>query len=184
MRWHARAFENTQLPQVNLAADFIAREQAGGKKTVAVSAGHMAWTLVGRYEDEAWAIPFDVHMNVYDQVDGYRKNAPDGALVLRLGYCGFHKSESELFQSKHNRVLLITAPHESPDFRYTANLPVQISTMAAFGDACVTIKGYPLRMFPVTGWMQVLAYESVNVEVLDRMGKPRPAEKADAAAGQ
>ena len=41
-----------------------------------------------------------------------------------------------------------------------------------FGDACVTIKGYPIKLFPPSGVMQLVAYEAVNVEVLARLVEP------------
>jgi hypothetical protein len=38
----------------------------------------------------------------------------------------------------------------------------------AFGDACVPIPGYPIRILPTSGAMQVAAYECLNVEVFAR----------------
>ena len=47
-----------------------------------------------------------------------------------------------------------------------ARLAASIDMGYAFGDACVAIDGYPLRVLPPSGVMQIAAYEAINVEVL------------------
>ncbi|MDH3583488.1 MAG: hypothetical protein OER86_04665, partial [Phycisphaerae bacterium] len=71
------------------------------------------------------------------------------------------------FAQKKQRVILLTVPSPLPDFRPDPghSYPVTIDLCYAFGDACVTLEGYPIRLFAPSGIMQVVAYECINVEV-------------------
>jgi hypothetical protein len=181
-RYHVRAFRNTQLEGVERAAQLIAEELADGRKTIVAAAGHQPWAYVGFYEDQKWCVRSDVHYNVEDQIESHRAKTPDGALVLRLDYFGFTAGEAQLFQDKHQRVMLVTAPHIDPAFQVTQNLPVFISTLCAFGDACVPVEGYPLKIIPPSGFMQSLAYGCIDCETQERIARQaNPTAKADAA---
>ncbi len=61
---------------------------------------------------------------------------------------------------------------ERRDYRPSKEMLTVIDTGWDFGDACVQIAGYPIRVFPPSGVMQIVAYESVNVEVLTRLASP------------
>lgn len=174
IRYHLRRFRRRELVAVGNAAGRIAAEMGKGRKTVIASTGHMAMAFVGRYEDAAWARNIEVHHNVKSQLANFAKNASDGGLVLRLGYLGMHRDVAELLRRKKSRVIHITAENPRPEFRPPADLPVDIDMGYAFGDACVQVEGYPLLLFPVSGVMQVAAYEAVNVEVLSRLATKKP----------
>ncbi|MCK4275187.1 MAG: hypothetical protein KAX78_01650, partial [Phycisphaerae bacterium] len=176
IRYHFRRFRRRELVAVAGAAGRIAAEMGKGRKTVIASTGHMAMAFVGRYEDAAWARNIEVHHNVKSQLANFAKNAADGGLVLRLGYLGMHRDVAELLRRKKSRVIHISAENPRPEFRPPADLAVDIDMGYAFGDACVQIDRYPLLLFPVSGVMQIAAYEAVNVEVLSRLAtkKPRP----------
>jgi len=174
IRYHIRRFRRRELIAVDKAAARIAVEMAKGRKTVIASTGHMAMAFVARYEDAAWARNIEVHHNVESQMANFAKNAPDGGLVLRLGYLGLHRDVAEPFRKKKSRVIHITAENPRPEFRVPADLPVDIDMGYAFGDACVRVEGYPLLLFPASGVMQLVAYESVNVEVLSRLAAKAP----------
>ena len=179
IRYHVGAFEKTQSANVSDAVDRIARESGAGRKTVVASMGHMAWTYVGRYEDAAWCVNADLHSNIQRQVDKYAAETPDEALVLRLGYSGMDSGERDVFLKKRQRVMLISAETDrggefSSFLKATLldepdDLLGYIDMGYAFGDACVTVEGYPIRILPPSGIMQIAAYESVNVGVLSRL---------------
>jgi hypothetical protein len=167
-----RRFRRRELGAVKEAAELIAAEARKGRKTIVASTGHMAMAFIARYEDAAWARNMETHYNVKAQMDGFAKNAPDGALVLRLGYLGMHRDVADLLRSKRARVVHIAAENPRPEFQPPADLAVTIDVGYAFGDACVPVEGYPLLLFAPSGVMQVAAYEAVNVEVLARLGGP------------
>jgi len=77
----------------------------------------------------------------------------------------------------NHHVLHITAENPRPESQPPTNFPVNIDMGYAFGDACVKIDGYPLKLFPPSGIMQVVAYESINVEVLSRLTGAAKAKK-------
>ena len=174
MRSHLRAFSRTQLPRVRQTAETIAAEVSKGQTIVVASSGHMAMNFIAKYDDRRWAKNIEVHHNVDHQLKQYREKAPQGGLTLRLGYMGLHEKVQKLFKEKKSRVLLIAAEHPSPTFSYQAAYPEAIDMGFAFGDASVSIEGYPIRLFPASGVMQATAYECVNVEVLSRVGGKRP----------
>lgn len=164
-----RQFKRTQQGSVTEAADLIAQEMAAGRKTVIATSGHMPWTFVGKFDDAAWAQPFDMHESVQNQVDAYRAKSPRDALVLRLGYFGMHKDGPPLFRELNQRVIMITAEHPGEDHQLPDDLLVVIDMCMAYGDTCVVIEGYPIKLLAPSGIMQAVAYESVNVEVQARL---------------
>jgi hypothetical protein len=93
---------------------------------------------------------------------------PEGALVLRLDANGLHRSVHELFQRRHQRVLLITAENPRPEFTVPGGYDLRVDPGFAFNDACVWLEGYPIPILPPSGVMQIATYEAINVEVHQR----------------
>ena len=85
----------------------------------------------------------------------------------------FQPVRQVLFATQVGKPVLPT----SPEFQPPTDFPVTIDMGYAFGDACVKIDGYPLKLFPPSGIMQVIAYESINVEVLSRLASAKKANK-------
>lgn len=172
IRVHLRKFENSQLPEVTRTATLIAREVSQGRRLTVVTMGHMPWTFVGKYEDDRWASPLELNHGDPAAVTNYLTHTQQGALILRLGYSGQHQDETAIFEKKHQREMLITAAdNPRPEWQLPTNLVSKIEMGWEFGDACVTIPGYPIKVFPPSGIMQLVAYECVNVEVLDRIAR-------------
>ncbi len=165
------ALENTQLPTLLNFAESIARESKAGRRTVVASSGHMVMHYVGKYSDSAWADNIEVHENVEPQLNNFKKKAPPGGLVLRLGYFGLSPKVDDLFKAKKSRVLLMAAENPRSDFASHLNYPDRLDLGLAFGDACVPIKGYPIPLFPPSGIVKAAAYESLNLEVLRLLRK-------------
>ena len=165
------ALENTQLPTIHRFADKIATETKAGRRTVVASSGHMVMHYVGKYSDSAWADNIEVHENVESQLNNFKTKAPQGGLVLRLGYFGLSPKVNDLFKAKKSRVLLMTAENPRNDFASHLDYPDRLDLGLAFGDACVPIEGYPIPLFPPSGIVKAAAYESLNLEVLKLLGK-------------
>lgn len=68
--------------------------------------------------------------------------------------------------------MLITAENPRPEFAIPSSYDLRVDPGFAFGDACVSIEGYPIAILPPSGVMQVAAYESLNVEVQARHAVP------------
>jgi len=67
-----------------------------------------------------------------------------------------------------------TRPEWQPDDEFLQGLAVEIDMGYKMGDAAVTIEGYPIRVFPPSGVLQLVTYEAVNAEVLSRVPAPAP----------
>ena len=166
-----RIFAQTQGRPVARAADLIVAELDQGRRTVVAQEGHTTYEVTGQYEDAVWAAPVVLYDTI-GRIKQYPELTPDRALVLRLGYIGLQDKLAELMRQKRQRILLITSAHDTrPEFKIPADVRVVMDTGWEFGDACVTIEGYPIRVFPPSGVMQLVAYESVNVEVLERLAR-------------
>ncbi|MBT4223083.1 MAG: hypothetical protein HOD72_01320 [Opitutae bacterium] len=163
------ALENTQLSTLHGFADSIAKETKAGRRTVVASSGHMVMYYVGKYSDSAWADNIEVHENVQSQLNNFKTKAPQGGLVLRLGYFGLSPKVDNLFKAKKSRVLLMAAENPRADFAAHLNYPDRVDLGLAFGDACVPIDGYPIPLFPPSGIVKAAAYETLNLEVLHRL---------------
>jgi hypothetical protein len=172
LRQNIRWFQATQNAKVLRAAQMIADESNAGRKTIISSMGHAPWTYVGYYEDKQWGVPYELESTAPPHVEAYKKT-PEGALVLRLGYGGLDDKAAEIYAGKKQRVILISVPDERPDFQATKDVLMTIDMGWKYGDAVVSIPGYPIKLFPPSGIMQIVAYESVNTEVLARL-KPSP----------
>jgi uncharacterized phosphosugar-binding protein len=171
MRYLLQRFERTELDQVEKAAALVAVEHRAGRKTVIASTGHMAMYYVARYDDSAWATNQEVHAFLESQVKSFQEKTAQGALVVRLGETGFSRDLAALFRKKGQKVILITSENPYPENQaYLEPWAANIDMGYAFGDACVPIPGYPIRILPTSGAMQVAAYECLNVEVFARRG--------------
>ena len=169
-----RRFQRTQLAAVRSAADVIATEARQGRPVVVASTGHMSSYYIGRGEDVVWARNIETHDNLAAQMRSFDAGSGHGALILRLGYAGLHKDLTDLMDRKQQRVVLVTAESPRPEFAaLPKNLVARIDMGVVFGDACVPVEGYPLRVLPSSGVMQIAAYEAINVEVLARIGARR-----------
>jgi len=162
-------FAATQGPAIDQAAGLIVEELQQGRKTVVAQTGHTTFELVGKYEDAAWAQPV-VFYGTTGRMKQYHELTADGALVLRLGYSGMEPALADLPRQKKQRVMIITSNHDArPEYKVPDDYAPVIDMGWDFGDACVQIDGYPNRVFPPSGVMQMVAYEAVNVEVLARI---------------
>ncbi|MEI7730620.1 MAG: hypothetical protein WCO56_13680 [Verrucomicrobiota bacterium] len=172
IRTYLQRFQDGQVAAVNQTARLIAEELKQGQPTVVAMLGHMPTYYVGKAEDARWARPIDFYGGIPGREKAYLEKTPDGALVLRLGYSSQLQAETEIFARKRQREMLITAA-DTPrtDCQMPTKLVTRIEMGWEFGDACVTLPGYPIKILPPSGVMQVVAYECVNVEVLNRTGK-------------
>ena len=170
-RYHLRRFKQSQLVSVRRAGEIIATESKEGRKTFVASCGHAPPVVIVKDADAAWAKNVVLHGSDAGELRHFGKRVADGSLVLRLGYAGHHRDTAAFFGSKKYRVLLITAENTRAEYPEPSGYPVIIDMGYAMGDACVAIEGYPVRLFPPSGVMQLTAYQAVNVEVLDRLGE-------------
>lgn len=171
MRGLIKKYANTQLPAVYRTADLIVEELERGQKTTVADISHMPWAYVGKNESDAWAIASNetLYAHLPDTWENYKKTTPDGALVLRLGYSGFPKKEYDVLKQKNQRVMLIASEDPRPERQRPNDLLTYIDMGWNGDDACVDIPGYPIRILCPAGPMQLVAYETVNVEVLARL---------------
>ncbi|MAE60028.1 MAG: hypothetical protein CMJ49_01595 [Planctomycetaceae bacterium] len=175
----SRKLDREQMESIRTAADLVAAEKRAGRKTVCAAMGHAPWTYVAQYEDQAWVEVSHFHSNISSQVDSHVRGTADGALVLHLGYFGTDSKAIEVFESKQQRVMYISAdtPRDGEVGQFTGfvnksvpdDAPAYINMGMRYGDACVELEGYPHRILPPSGIMQLVAYECVNVEVLSRL---------------
>ncbi len=168
-RYGIRRLERTQLSQLEKIADAIATERRAGRKTLVAYNGHMGMNYVAKYEDAAWAVSVELHEGVDSQTGPFEKEQPADALVLRLGSFGLHESVDALLQKKHDRVLLVTSENPRTEWAVPARYEPWVDIGMPFGDACVTLDGYPIPVLPISGITQTAAYECVNLEVQARL---------------
>lgn len=159
-----RRVQRTELRQITTMAHRIATELRAGRKTLVASMGHMGMNFVGRFDDAVWATNHEVSDGLDSQMATYA-TTPNDALVLRLGYMGLHRDLHALFERKRQRVMLITAENPNQNFAVPSSYDIRVDSGFAFGDACVSIEGYPIPILPPSGLMQIAIYESINVEV-------------------
>ncbi len=167
IRYMVRRMENTELPNLRAMAERVVEETGAGRKVIMASAGHMVMNYVGRFDDKEWSVNHEVHGWVEAQMKSFEKT-PDEALVLRLGEWGLERGLHELFQKKRQRVLLLAGENPRPESLVPAGYDLRVDYGAPFGDGCVALEGYPIRILPASDAMQIAAYESIDVEVLAR----------------
>ncbi|MDB6173876.1 MAG: hypothetical protein JWL59_3187 [Chthoniobacteraceae bacterium] len=167
IRYLIARMERVDLPSLQKMAEQIDAELREGRKTIVASSGHMAMNYIGRFDDAIWAVNKEVHGSAEAQMQDYEKT-PENALVLRLGEWGLDRSLHDLFQKKHQRVMIVTGENPRPEFAVPSGYSLQATYGASFGDACVWLEGYPMPILPPSGVMQIAAFESINVEVQRR----------------
>jgi hypothetical protein len=170
IRYMIARLKNTEAPSLRKMAALIDTELRQGRKTVIASAGHMPMNYIAKYDDALWAVNQEIHDNVPSQMQDWQKT-PEGALVLRLGDWGLHRSIHEAFQQKKQRVMLLTGENPRPEYAIPAGYDLRADFGAAIGDGCVFLDGYPIGILPPSGVMQIAAYESINAEVQARQGR-------------
>jgi len=164
-----KRFEATQTANVGKAADLIVAELAQGRKTVVAQTGHTTFEYVGKYEDAVWAAP-EVLYDTAGRIKQYPELTPEGALALRLGYSGEDRKMTDVMRAHKQRIMLIASlADKGADAQLQPDVLTAIDMGWDFGDALVMVEGYPIRIFPPSGVMQLVAYETVNVEVLARL---------------
>lgn len=172
-----KRFEATQAVSVAKAAELIVDELAQGRKTMVAQTGHTTFEHVGFYEDKIWAQPIVLY-DTAGRIKQYPESTPEGALALRLGYSGEDQKMTDVMRAHKQRILLIASlADKRPESQSKPDVLAAIDTGWDFGDALVTVEGYPIRIFPPSGVMQLVSYEAVNVEVLARIAA-RMAEHA------
>jgi len=169
LRYHLRRFKRLELPAARQAADLIAQEVAAQKPVYVLGMGHMPAYYIGRYEDARWMKYIDAHPFVAKQVENVKNNVPEGALAVRLGYFGEDQIGRNLFAEKKLRLIMLSDENPTPGMELPASLLLSIDMGMAFGDACVSLEGYPVAIFPPSGVVQTVAYEAINTEVLARL---------------
>lgn len=166
IRYHLRRFKRLQLPAIRQAAELIARDVEANKPVFVLGMGHMPAFYIGHSEDARWMKYIDAHTFLASQVDDVRKNVPDGGLVLRLGYFGEDQAGRDLFAEKKLRLILLSDENPTPGMELPADLLLHIDMGMAFGDACVSLEGYPIPILPPSGVVQIVVFEAINTEVL------------------
>ena len=166
VREHVARLRRRESVDIGRAAELITAERKAGRKTVVLTEGHSPWTYVGKGPDAAWAVGIDVHPELESQMATFEKEAPAGALVLRLGYFGFAEILRAQTELKQQRVIYLgSLDDRRPGYQAQANTGVMIDLGCAFGDAVLEVPHYPIKLFPVSGLMQVAAYGAIDVEV-------------------
>lgn len=166
MRTNISWFAGSQLPAVQKAADLIVDELSEFRQTTVPTSSHAPPTYTGKYEDKLWATAFEINT-----AEEYQKRTPENVLVLRLGYTGVSSEELALAAQKKQRVIWVSSHNPNEGRKVPANLANFIDMGWAYGDATTTIEGYPIKILPPSGIMQIVAYESINTEVLARVSQ-------------
>ncbi len=147
------------------AADTLRSAIDAGETVYVVWQGHMPPTYIGKDFDSKWAVPVELHPFLPDQVARFRESVPDGALVLSLGYHGLDPVAAEVWKEKNLRVIHLCGDHPDPKWRRYDQLARQIDLGFAFGDACVTLDGYPIKLFAPSGVAQAVAWAAILGEI-------------------
>ena len=172
VRYALRRLKRTQVPNLRKAGRLIAAERQAGRQTIVAWQGHMPMAYVGKGRDAAWAKAVEFHPFIAPQVKQYRQSTPDGALVLSLGYHGLNPVALAAWREKKQRVIHLCGDHPNAAWRPGAGLELHIDLGFAFGDACVTIEGYPISVFAPSGILQRVAYDAIDAEVRSAHGRP------------
>lgn len=167
IRGYIETFRRTQLPAVAKAVSLIYPEVKDGKKLLVLPTGHMPYTYVGVFEDSRWVNQVDFeYMGHKDAVINAKAQ---GQLVLRLGYFGEAPDMKEVLRSQQFRMIYISSDNPREGYKIPEERLLNIDTGMPFGDACVSIANYPIKLFAPSGVMQIVAYEAVNTEILARL---------------
>lgn len=166
---YTRTFLHSQMNSVRKSVDLIYPEVSRGDKLLVLTTGHMPYAYVGKYEDSRWVHPVDFQW--MGQKDAVVNAKAQGKLALRLGYFGETPEMKELLRNQQFRLIYISSDNPREGYRIAQERLVNIDTCMPFGDACVEINNYPIKLFAPSGIMQIVAYESVNTELLARLAK-------------
>lgn len=166
IRLNILRLKEKELEGLRAAAKTIDAERKAGKKIIVAWQGHMPQAYVARFDDKDWAVPAELHPFLDSQIKDYAARTPDGALVLALGYHGVDPREIELWKRKRQRVILMSGDHPDPAWQRGPQVEQSIDLGYAFGDACVSLDGYPIRLFAPSGIMQLVAYEAIVADLV------------------
>ena len=156
-------------PKLVEAAGRIADEWRAGRKTVIAWSGHLGYAKPNPFE-RPWSRPIELAASVTSVVDAYRSAAPHDALVLRLGDNGRDPKEIELLRQLGQRVIHLAGDHPDPAMRPgPSDGTIAIDLGYAFGDACVPLDGYPVRILPPSGAVHLAAFGAIEAEVRAKM---------------
>jgi len=156
-----------ELADIRTAGQWVGEEMKAARKVVVAWEGHMPEGYVALRDDRDWCTSSQLHLWLDSQREEHRKNTPDGALVIRLGTYGLDPVGPGFFKDKSQRWILVTGEHTKPEYKAeNAGAPIYIALGFAFGDACVSIEGYPIPVFAPSGIMQAVAYEAILSEAV------------------
>jgi hypothetical protein len=129
---------------------------------------------VGRLEDQAWAQSLQFHPFLESQRKDFSAHVPKGALVVRLGYHGIDPEARPLFREKKSRLICLAGENPDPAWQMPSDALVNINLLWPYGDACVSIAGYPFPVFAPSGIIQAAAYAALCAEVEQLKAGPLP----------
>src|SRR5207237_2472304 len=160
---HALGRLRADEPKLLEAAEHVAVERRAGRKTVVAWSGHLGYGKPNPFQTD-WSQVIELEPTLPAEVEAYRKAAPEGALVLRLGGNGRTSREVELFKAMRQRVMYFAGDHPDAASRAPAAL-VDVRLGFAFGDACVALDGYPIRILPPGGVVQLATFGAIDAQV-------------------
>jgi hypothetical protein len=140
----------------------VAAEHKAGRKTVVAWSGHLGYGKPNVYA-RPWSQVVELEPSLDFEVAAYRKAATRGALVLRLGGNGRSAGEVALFREMGQRVMYFSGHHPA-GVAPAPDAVVDVGLGYAFGDACVALEGYPIRILPPSGVAQLAAFGAVDAQ--------------------
>ncbi|NQU12333.1 hypothetical protein HQ590_16170, partial [bacterium] len=171
IRGYITAFRKTQLSTVDQAVELLGAAAQDGQKVLVLPTGHMPYTYIGKFEDARWVNMVD--FEYLGHKDAVLAANAVGQLALRLGYFGEPPELTEVLRSQKFRLVYVSSGNPRPGYQIAKERLLNIDTGMPFGDACVSIKDYPIKIFAPSGIMQIVAYEAINTEVLTRLAKKK-----------
>jgi hypothetical protein len=164
---HALGRLRADEPKLVQAAAHVAAEWPAGRKTVVAWSGHLGYGKPNPFQAQ-WSQVVELEPTLAFEVEAYRKAAPEGSLVLRLGSNGRTSQEVALFAALRQRVMYFAGDHPDPAFRAPArDALLDVPLGFAFGDACVPVDGYPIRILPPSGVVQLAVFGAVEAEAAE-----------------
>lgn len=169
VRHTLRRLRATQPAALHAAAKLVVDERAAGRPTYVAWSGHLGYGNPNPF-DAPWAKVLEVPPGYEPSIKLWREGAPDEALVLRVGYLGQHPADARLFRDKRQRVIHLAGdPGDDPAYRPDPAAQVcSVDLGFAFGDACVNVDGYPIRILSPSGVAQLAAYGAIAAQVAGR----------------
>jgi len=167
MRFFIGSLRVQELGNLIKAAELVKAELDEGRKTELAWSGHMGHVYLGKGDQARWANAFEYHAFLDNQRQRYAEKSEEGALVIRVGYHGFDPLGRDQMRELKKRLILMAGEHDQPDWQPADDLLVYINLGWAFGDACVTIPGYPIPILAPSGVVQAVAIEAIDVQVAE-----------------